>query len=128
MEFSMLYKRSSLFALAIAFSATVVSSSWAACRTDDIEIRQSDWHRIRDTIKIVGEFLNRCAEPAGVQLAFTFRDSAGKVVGVRELWPASIRNVEPNTTYPFELSVDGYVTASSMTVRVLEVRQWPDHK
>lgn len=108
-----------------AIAIVMASPCWAAtCQTSDIDIRQADWHRIRSSIKIVGEFLNRCAEPTGVELAFTFRNSEGKVVGVEELWPASTRNVEPNTTYPFELTIEVYPSASSMAARVLDVRRW----
>ena len=112
----------------VSIIAGLISPSLAACQTDDIEIRQADWHRVRNSINIVGEFFNRCTEPTGVQLAFTFRDSAGKVVGVKEGWPASTRNIEPNTTYPFEWTVDAYLSASSMTARVLEVHRWGDQK
>lgn len=116
-----------LYATAVSMACTGQSaSSWAACRTEDIEIRQADWHRLSsiDLVKIVGEFFNGCAEPIGVHLAFTFRDPGGLVVGVKELWPASIRNIEPKTAYPFESTVSVGLPASSMTVRVLEVRRW----
>jgi hypothetical protein len=94
---------------------------------DDIEIRQADWHPFKDDpeyFQIVGEFFNRCSEPTGVHLAFTFRNAAGKVVGVKELWPASVRNVEPHASYPFELTIAAYADATSMSVRILEVRRW----
>jgi len=113
-----------LSSLTFFIIATSLSPCWAACQASDIAIRQADWHRVRDTIKIVGEFFNQCSEPTGVQLAFTFRDDAGKVVGVKELWPASTRNVEPKSTYSFELMIESYPSASSMAARVLEVRRW----
>jgi hypothetical protein len=121
-----MWKSLLLYATAVFVACTsLTASSWAACQTDDIKIRQADWHRLSGTdVKIVGEFFNGCAEPTGVQLAFTFRDPGGLVVDVREMWPASTRNIEPKTAYPFELVVDVGLPASSMTARVLEVRQW----
>ena len=114
-----------LLSTAIFVACTALSpSSLSACQTDDIKILQADWHRTSEKyVKIVGEFRNGCAEPTGVQLAFTFRDSAEKVVAVDEPWPASILNVPPKTTYPFELLIEVGPSATSMTARVLQVKQ-----
>ena len=54
-----------------------------ACQPSDIEIKQADWRVNSDGwITVVGELVNHCNEPTGAYFAFTFRDAAGKVVGV----------------------------------------------
>ncbi len=110
---------------ATAVGVLLSTQAVAACRLDDIKIRQADWHP--DTqrwVKVVGEIINTCSEPTGVQLQFTFRDADGKVIEVKELWPASTRNIEPNDSYPFSFPVAIDARPSTMEAKVIEVRRW----
>jgi hypothetical protein len=97
-----------------------------ACSLSDYVIKQADWHRLSPGgyFKIVGEVTNNCDEAAGVQLMIVFRDGAGKVTGVKEFWPASIRNIPAHSDYPFETTMDGGEEAKTMQASVIETRKW----
>jgi hypothetical protein len=71
----------------------------------DFGLRKKVETRAVIACQVVGEILNTCSEPTGVQLQFTFRDDDGKVIEVKEMWPASTRNIAPNTSYPFSFPV-----------------------
>jgi hypothetical protein len=112
----------------LAAMAIFATPSWA-CVPAEIEIRQIEWRRRPpplnpDEVDVVGELINKCAEPTGVRLQLTFRDADGKVVDVFEGWPASTRNIEAGASYAFKISFKADVRTKSMDTKVLEVRRW----
>jgi hypothetical protein len=113
-----------LIVAGIVFSTPAI----AACKLGDIKILQADWHRqMGSYVRVVGEIVNMCSEPVGVQLQLIFRDDKRKVVNVEEFWPASTRNIAPNASYPisylvFMESMTG--RPKTMEARVIEVRRW----
>lgn len=110
--------------LALPVSCALASAAQAACRATDVEIKQADWRATPGYIAVVGEIVNRCAEPVGAQLQFTFRDAGGRVVAVEETWPASTRNVEAGASYPFSRTFFISDPVSTMTARVIDTRRW----
>jgi hypothetical protein len=110
---------------AIAVGVLLSTPAVAVCRLDDIKIRQADWHPdMQPYVKVVGEILNTCSEPTGVQLQFTFRDGDGKVIEVQEMWPASTRNIAPNASYPFSFPLAITGRPNTMEAKVIEVKRW----
>jgi Superinfection immunity protein len=74
------------------------------CALSDFSLEQTNWHReSAEFVRIVGELVSNCSEPAGVQLQVVFRDKDGKVVTTEEFWPASTRNIVPHSDYPFSM-------------------------
>jgi hypothetical protein len=75
-------------------------------------------------VRIVGEIINNCPEPAGVQLQAVFRDKDGKVVATEEFWPASTRNIAGRADYPFSMLTKVGAQAVTLNVLILEARRW----
>lgn len=119
-------KRHLALLLILLLTSGANAAGRTACSVANIQIKQSDWRRAAagEYSKIIGEFTNSCSEAIGVQLQFTFRDADGKVVDVHELWPASTRNIEPDSTYPFAFTVRVIAPATTMTTKVIEVHRW----
>jgi len=94
-----------------------------ACEATDIEIRQADIRPASgDRFRVVGELFNRCDEPTSPDMAVTFRDAAGKVLGVQTFSPPGAYNIGPNTSFPFESrSFDKPPGTASTDVRVIGV-------
>jgi hypothetical protein len=114
-----------MMTLLIAALSARAWPAWGDCLPSDILIRQADWHReTAEYVKVVGEMTNGCAELAGVQLQFTFRDGDGKVVDVSEPWPASTRNIPAKSSYPFAFSLRVDIHAKSMDTKAIGVRHW----
>jgi hypothetical protein len=115
-------------ALGIVVCATGLSlgtAAHAACASADIEIKQWTWNRDAGWFQVTGELVNRCAEAVGAQLQVTFRDADGRVVNIDESWPGGSRNIPSQGTSAFRLSSRAYVTAKNVSIRVINVRQWP---
>jgi hypothetical protein len=114
-------------ALACAALCAVPSRPGQNCKIDDIAVLQADWQRTTPggpDVEIVGELFNGCREPIGARVQITFLDANGKVVGVSEEWPASIRNIESKSSYPFSLVYQVDERAKQMKMRVISVRRW----
>jgi hypothetical protein len=97
----------------------------AACAVTDIEIKEWSWGSDAGWFSVFGELVNNCAEPVGAQLQVTFRDAAGRVVNIDESWAAGTRNIPPRGVYAFRTASRAYATAKNVSIRVVNVRQWP---
>jgi hypothetical protein len=97
----------------------------AACTVADIEVKEWKWSRDAGWFSIEGALVNNCAEPVAPQIQVTFRDEAGQVVNIDESWPVGNRNIPAKGTYVFKTSTRGYATAKNLSIRVVNVRQWP---
>ena len=76
--------------------------------------------------KLTGEIINNCSIPVGVQIQIVGRDKDGMVVSVIEAWPASINNIAPGSSYPFDLGplMEYDKAIVKFEVKVIEVKQW----
>jgi hypothetical protein len=117
-------KRLSLFVvstLTTIMTFTVISSSRAACRTDDIEILQADFRRLsNERILAIGELVNRCTEPTGIILQLTFRDGDRKVVTVEKFQCSP--KLKTGDSCPFAINLFVDTRAKSMDAKVIELR------
>lgn len=110
---------------AVASAGLFAGSQARACSMSDFAITQSDWRReIGEYARIVGEIANQCATPSGAQLQAVFRDKAGKVVITSEFWPASTRNIGAGQKYAFSTLVEVGATAATMSVSIIDAREW----
>ncbi len=102
------------------------SGEATACAPSDFALKQADWRRAKspEYVRIVGELVSNCAEPAGVQLQAVFRDKAGKVVITNEFWPASTRNIAAHAAYQFSTLLMLGPEAATMSVNILEAKTW----
>jgi hypothetical protein len=120
--------RKFFFALLVAVlvaTGSQVAHSASACSTSDIEVRGMHWRVVDERLYTLGDLVNHCGEPIGVQLKVTARDGAGKVIDTHDDWPASDRNIPPNTPYAFKTRNTGDINGpASVTVEVIEVRRW----
>ena len=73
---------------------------------------------------VVGELVNRCAEPMGIQLMATFRDKEGKVVSTTSFWPASTSDIPGMARWPFDHPGEADTDPSTAEVRVIGVKRW----
>jgi len=96
-----------------------------ACTVNDIELKPWTWSRDAGWFVISGEVINRCADAVGVQLELALRDASGQTVSVEHVWPAKTRNIAAGASYAFRTQTRGYATAKDISVRVVDVRQWP---
>ena len=91
------------------------------CKTSDIEIRQLD----RKGTMIIGELVNHCTIPIGIQIQITFRDASGRVVHTDHFWPASTRNVAPEASVPFMWPIpETAAKEDRMIGDIIEVHRW----
>ena len=87
-----------------------------------------DWSWDQRTGWFVGEIRNNGPLAAGVELKATVRDEKGAVVDSAEGWPASTRNIPPNSTWPFRSfgwmkPCEGSCTAE---LRIVGAKVWRD--
>lgn len=108
--------RASVLILALA----IASPAAAECMPSDLEFRLPITNVRGEFTYVVGEVVNKCAEPAGVELKLELRDAAGKIVGVDDFFLNSARNLEPGKVYAFERPVHARL---GMTGFVLTVKQ-----
>ena len=95
------------------------------CVPSDFSLKQANWHReSSEFVRVVGELVSNCSEPAGIQLQVVFRDKDGKVVTTEEFWPASTRNIPAHADYPFSVLTRVGAQAATLNVRILESRLW----
>lgn len=115
----------SMAALMIVAAGSRRAFATAACSTSDIEVCGTHWRVAGRRLYTLGEPLNHCAEPVGVQLKVTTRDAEGKIIDTDDEWPASTRNIPPDRPYPFKTRNTSDVSGvTSVSVDVIEVRQW----
>lgn len=95
-----------------------------ACSTGDVLVRDVAGRIEHYAIFVTGVLENRCARPAGPRVKLTVYDESGHLLGTREFWPASVSNIEPGGTYPFEMQLDKYAGAARFEASVIEVQTW----
>lgn len=110
--------------LAATLAASLPVSAALACAPSDIEVKQVSWSRLRAYIVVVGEILNRCTSPTGVELKLTLRDKAGGVLDTDEFWPASIGNIGTGDAYSFKWRFEDDRAAATVDVVVLRTEAW----
>jgi hypothetical protein len=112
-----------------AMNATrVAAGGRAACDQSQVEVRLIKFYDKGGAhlyMSVLGEIINHCSIPAGAQIRFVGRDAKGEIAAVRELWPASIRNIPAGGRSPFDLTVFDYDRKiKNVDAEVIEVRQW----
>ncbi|MBG1232997.1 hypothetical protein [Aestuariivirga litoralis] len=77
-------------------------------------------------LKIVGQVINQCTEPFGVQMRVTAYDKAGGIVDTSEAWPFSVRNIPPSRSTPFNLdTIFPYQKSmAKFSMEAVQVEQW----
>jgi hypothetical protein len=73
---------------------------------------------------VIGVLVNNCNISVGIQIKVVFYDKDENILRVQDGWPASINNIQPQTSYPFQFSVDKVEGFTKTTVQVIEVKQW----
>lgn len=116
-----------LIALSIA-ALCATSAPARACSVQDIHVKEG-WSWRIDSIGdllVIGEIINNCSEPTGVQIQITARNSTGALLDVEECWPASTRNIPPKSAYAFEAcgTHSGLSEIDTVNISVIEVRNW----
>lgn len=116
------------FALAV-FAIVAATNATAACSPSDAAVTISRWYdeqNLKMYYFAVGELVNNCAEPIGIEVRFIGRDKAGNLIDTKQAWPASIQNIPPRTRQPFKLSVFAYnKDIKTMSAEVASVKRWP---
>jgi hypothetical protein len=115
--------------LSIAFFVIASAVNAAEpCKLSDVDVKVSRWfdkENMKMYFGVVGELINNCNEPTGIQVRFVGRDSKGELVAVNEQWPASIRNVPAHSRSPFQTNAFPYDrTIKTLTAEVIEAKQW----
>ncbi|HEX9462215.1 MAG TPA: FxLYD domain-containing protein [Alphaproteobacteria bacterium] len=109
-----------------AILCLAAGAAQAACAPSDVELKSWKWERDAGWFTITGEIRNGCAEPTGAQLEIALRDASGQTVSVEHVWPAKSRNLKPGETYAFKTMTRGYATAKDVSLRIIDVRHWPE--
>jgi len=104
----------------------------ASCSINKIEVIKLKAHYEKvcngnDCIKMQGVMTlkNNCNEPTGVQVKVTGYDKNQSPVLVRELWPASVRNINVGEeTFSTDFWLDYSPEIKSFTVEPIRVKVW----
>lgn len=89
--------------LALALLSAIAMSAEAACSPDDMTLRQSRMVvSTTSSVRVLGEVVSACAEPAGILMTFAFRGKDGGVVGVDQSWGPP-RRIEAKGNLPFDV-------------------------
>lgn len=113
-------------ALLAALLCLFARGALAACNISEIALSDVAWQRDAGWFTITGELRNNCAEPTGVQVEIALRDEKGQTVSVEHVWPAKSRNLKPGESWRFKTMTRGYATAKDLSLRVIDVRKWPE--
>lgn len=104
----------------------------ATCSISDIEIKSMRVRFVDECqrspcfyMKGVAVLTNRCAVPVGVQVKITGYDQSGLPVATRELWPASVRNIQPGDyTFSLDRYLDYDPSIEKIDLVPISVKQW----
>lgn len=112
----------------------VISNAYNGCSIRDIEIKSFKVSIIDKCevtpclfLNFVGELVNHCKYPVGVEIQITARDIQGNVVDVHESWPAGIKNIQSQKSYPFSIPggvMDYQKSMKDFSIEVIDVKQW----
>lgn len=104
------------------------STAAEPCKLSDTDVKIARWYdkqNMKMYFEVVGELVNNCDQPTGIQIRFVGRDAKGELVAVNEQRPASIRNVPPHSRSPFSTTVFPYDRSiKTLTTEVIQVKQW----
>lgn len=77
-------------------------------------------------LRIVGEVISRCPEPAGIKVRITARDKKGEIVNVAEGWPNSVRNFPAMQATPITLTglLNYERSMEKFDSAIIDVRRW----
>ena len=111
----------------IVLAATAVNAG-EPCKLSDADVKVARWYdkqNMKMYFEVVGELINNCDQPTGIQIRFVGRDAKGDLVAVNEQWPASIRNVPAHSRSPFSTTAFPYDRSiKTLTTEVIQVKQW----
>ena len=120
--------RRALLSLLIAAVPSGFAIGAEPCTVADVEVKVARWYdeqNLRMYFTVVGELVNNCNAPTGAQVRFVGRDAKGNLVSVRELWPASVRNIPARSRSPFQTHAFPYDrNVKTLSAEVIEVKQW----
>lgn len=121
------------FLIVFFFLTPAAVNAGGSCNLSDIEIKTFK-SRIVDEcrvtpcpqVRIVGEIINKCSEPVGVQLKVTARDVNGGLLDAQDFWPASTSNIAPRRPYAFNANgiMDYIPGMKNFTIEIVNVHQW----
>lgn len=55
-----------------------------------------------------------------------FYGKGGDLLKVMDKWPASMSNIEPHSSFPFEVMIDKVANFEKIEVRIIRVQTWRD--
>jgi len=104
----------------------------AACKVSDVAIKSVRARFVNQCrgspcyyLKGVAVLTNRCAEAVGVEVKIIGYDKASAAVAVRELWPASTRNIPPGDyTFSIDQWLDYDPEIKRFELTPVAVRRW----
>jgi hypothetical protein len=113
-------------------SIVPVSSSSQLARAQepqptDIEIIDLGWRIGKyDYLYVTGELKNNSSSPVGAELQVMLRGDNDRLLSSDSFWPASVQNIAPGTTWPFEhmIKIDELPEVKKVQARVIDVKQW----
>jgi hypothetical protein len=73
---------------------------------------------------VVGEVRNCTGIPQGVELQVIVRDPNGSVLSEASWWPASILNIGPGETSPFQWPIPQFSGDVQVELRILQAHTW----
>jgi hypothetical protein len=116
----MLSRLAAILALGAGLAA---SPAWAACKISDIHIKSWKWHvENGDSLYVVGEAINGCAEPVKVEFQIVMRDAAGEVVGA-QIFFSEGRAVPGGDSTAFEPVFDWRPKAKTVDLKIIDVSE-----
>lgn len=116
-------------------AATKPAEQLSSCNISKIEIVKYKAHYERlcngdDCIKMKGTLTlkNNCDEAVGVQLKIIGFDKNNSPVAAHELWPASVRNINPGEeTFSMDFWLDYDPSIKSFSVEPIDIRKRRNH-
>jgi len=104
--------------------AATPSAPATGCAPSDIAVENLRGRVDGDFVYVVGRLVNNCASATGAQIKITYYNASGDILSVKDGWPASTRNIPPQSDFPFEIGNNRQPGFEKFDVRVIATRAW----
>lgn len=100
------------------------TTSAPTCSAKDFTISDLKGKREYDYLTITARLHNGCKIAAGAQIKVSTYDAAGTLIDTKDIWPASVRNIEPGGHENFKTMFRDTKGTKNFDTQVLSVKVW----
>ena len=93
-------------------------------KQSDFKINQINWHTRDGYVFVTGSVNNVGDSPSGVHLKVTTYGKDGSILNAKDFWPASVKNIPPGKSFPFEYMFEQTGNPKKLNCEVIDSRSW----